>query len=134
MPLVLRPELEQIVARLQEPGSRRDPAARLDAIIQTLPFAALVADDAGHFVSVNLEAAAVSGYTVPQLLRLSVWELTPMHLDGDAEHLWRLFIRYGAQSGDYTIRTKSGELVALKYAARTNILPGLHLSLLRHTA
>jgi PAS domain-containing protein len=72
-------------------------------------------------------------YSAEELRRLSVWQLTPGVNEDEAETLWRAFRQQRAQSGDYQLMTKDGQVVTAKYAARANILPRLHVSLLEPT-
>jgi PAS domain S-box-containing protein len=100
-------------------------------LIDRLPVAALVADMHGQYVAANNAAAALTGYTVSELARLSVWQLTPNANEHEAETLWRAFLLRHEQHGEYPIVTRHNRVVVAEYAASTNVLPGLHLSLLR---
>jgi len=106
------------------------PLDVLRHLIEALPVAALVADDRGQYVLGNALASELTGYSADELGRLSVWQLTPGANEAEAETLWRAFRQQRAQSGDYQLLTKDGRLVTAKYAARANILPRLHVSLL----
>ena len=59
----------------------------LRAMIDELPFAALVANDAGLFVMVNRAANTLTGYSPSELLKLSVWQITPDVHEREAETL-----------------------------------------------
>jgi PAS domain S-box-containing protein len=107
------------------------PDRAVAAAIDALPVAAFVADDEGHYVAVNEAATVLTGYKAADLRRMSVWELTPEVLESEAPILWKAFLATGEQRGDYRIVTKDGRSLAADYAARANVLPGLHLSLLR---
>jgi len=106
------------------------PLDVLRHLIDALPVAALVADDRGQYVLTNAVASELTGYSAEELRRLSVWQLTPGVNADEAETLWRAFRQQRAQSGDYQLLTKDGRVVTAKYAARANILPRLHVSLL----
>jgi PAS domain S-box-containing protein len=111
----------------QQSGQEMSTLAR---ILAPLAEAALVADDAGRFVFVNEAAALLTGYSVAELLRLSVWDITPADSEYEAELLWRVFLQQGQQSGVYEVRRKEGSRVPAEYAALAHVLPGLHVSML----
>jgi PAS domain S-box-containing protein len=106
-----------------EPNLRR--------LIDALPVAVLLADDNGRYILTNALASEMTGYSAEELRRLSVWQLTPGTNEHEAETLWRAFRQQRAQSGGYQLLTIEGQVVAAKYAARANVLPGMHVSLLR---
>lgn len=126
-------QLRDAVARFRKAGltSADTSTAALESILNGFPFAALVADDHGAYVAANHDAAALTGYSVEELRRLSVWQLTPGVDESEAIQLWRAFIAIGEQRGAYSVLTKTGDTIAALYAARANVLPGLHLALLR---
>ena len=61
---------------------------------------------------------------------MSVWDLTPTLKQADGRRLWREFLTHGRQAGDYLLCRKDGRLIAATYVAVTNVLPGIHVSLL----
>ena len=114
---------------LAEAGEK--PLAALGTLIDALPLAALVADDHGRYVLANPPATQLTGYSERALRRMSVWDLTPGPSTHDFEVLWRAFIQQREQSGSYELVTKSGLIVSAEYAARANVLPHFHVSVLR---
>ena len=90
----------------------------------------LVADDQGNYVEVSDAALRVLGYEREELLRMSVWDLTPASGELDGLLLWQDFIRSGNQEGEYVLRTKRGRVVRFHYHARANVEPGRHESVL----
>jgi len=92
--------------------------------------AVLVANNRGRYVHVNDKAVRLTGYTRDELLRLSVWDLTPMQGRVDSRRLWRDFLRHGRLCGEYQLRRKDGRTIIANYIAVTNVLPGIHVSLL----
>ena len=113
-------------------GVRHDatPLDVLCRLIEALPVAALVADNAGRYILSNIRASQLTGYSREELRRLSVWQLTPGANEHETETLWRAFRQQRAQSGDYPLLRKDGLVVTVKYAARANVLPRMHVSLL----
>jgi PAS domain S-box-containing protein len=125
-------QLEDILGRAEElcETSRAEPQSVLYALLDTVPFAALVANDEGQYVYANPAASTLLGYEPDELRALSVWALTPTVMDQTAKRLWQSFINAHELTGIYQMLTKHGEIVVAEYAARTNVLPGLHLSIL----
>jgi PAS domain S-box-containing protein len=124
--------LRELLRELTVAVHRREPRLQaLRDVIDTLYVAALVADTSGRYVAVNHAAATLTGYTASELTRLSVWQLTPNTNQHDARILWRAFLSRGEQYGEYQLLTSNKRVIVAEYAARTDVLPGLHLSLLR---
>ncbi len=128
-------ELRQAIARIQaEPGSSerllRKRAETLIARLGDVPVAMLVADNRGRYVDVNAAAVFLTGYSRAELLRRSVWDLTPVSQQPRGLALWKAFLARGKMSGTYPLRRKSGRVVKARYFAATNVLPGLHVSAL----
>jgi PAS domain S-box-containing protein len=90
----------------------------------------LIANDSGRYIDANRGAALLTGYTRAELLRMSVWDLTPRTHRGRGERLWRDFMSRGRMAGMYPIRRKDGRIVRPRYAAASNVLPGVHVSVL----
>jgi len=107
--------------------------ARAQAVLDTLtgiPAAILVANDRGRYIDANARAAALTGYSREELLKLSVWDLTPPLRQGLGRRLWREFLQRGRMSGEYRLRRKSGRIVKTHYFASANVLRGIHVSAL----
>jgi PAS domain S-box-containing protein len=113
---------------LEAPG--RSPESVLRQLIDACPLAALVADNAGHYVLTNTLASKLTGYSPAELRKRSVWQLTPHVADHEAEILWRAFLEQRHQTGEYRLLVKGGRIILTKYAAQANVLPGFHVSLL----
>jgi PAS domain S-box-containing protein len=92
------------------------------------PTADLIADDRGRYVDCNELACELLGYSREELLKLSVWDLTPEGNEVDGLVLWQDFIHAGAQAGIYWLVRKDGSLVEVEYRAVANATPGGHLS------
>jgi PAS domain S-box-containing protein len=127
----LRARLTEVVVETRRLGAGRKPSAdHLRELIDALPFAALVADNTGRFVITNTAALKLTGYTARELQSLSFWDLTPPSREHEGERLWRAFLQLSEQTGEYPLVRKDGRVVKTSYAAKTHVLPGLHLSLL----
>src|SRR5689334_18658411 len=90
-------EAEALALALIQAGASARTAIR--QVIDTLPVAALVADDDGHYVMANALAADLTGFSSRELLRRSVWHLTPAVNEREAETLWRAFLHESGSSG-----------------------------------
>lgn len=128
-------ELRHAVARIQEEGGTSDRLVRkraeaLLARLRDVPVAMFVADNRGRYVDVNAAAVFLTGYSRAELLRRSVWDLTPAPQRARGMRLWRAFLARDKMSGTYSLRRKSGRVVTARYFAATNVLPGLHVSAL----
>ena len=124
--------LERAVARFRRHGAVEDnlrAQAVLDAV-STVSCAILIANNHGRYVTVNDDAVALTGYTRPELLRMSVWNLTPGARAAQGRALWREFIEKGRMRGLYEIVRKDGEHVRAEYVALANVVTGLHVSAL----
>jgi PAS domain S-box-containing protein len=92
--------------------------------------AILIANNHGRYVTVNDDAIALTGYARSELLRMSVWDITPGTRAAQGRGLWREFMEMGRLRGVYEIRRKDGEHVRAEYVALANVLPGVHVSAL----
>ena len=105
--------------------------ARVRAAIRGLSVAAIGADDRARIVVANAAAASLTGYSVTELVDLTVPDITASSDRPHTDVLWKAFLTHGQQSGEYDIRRKDGSVVTVEYLAITNAAPGCHLSLLR---
>ena len=92
--------------------------------------AVLVADRVGRYVAANDRACDLTGYTIGDLLRKTLSDLTGAADDRVAEVLWRAFLDRGQQTGKFSIRRHDGSSVLVRYDALANILPGFHVTFL----
>lgn len=128
-------ELRRAIAVVQAEGGSADRVARNRAgellrRLADLPVAMLVANNRGRYVDANTAAAFLTGYGHAELLRRSVWDLTPDAHRGRGQAMWRAFLARGRMAGWYPLRRKSGRIVKARYVAIANVLPGLHVSAL----
>ena len=128
-------DLREAVARIQTEGGDSEQVLRkraeaLIARLGSVPVAMLVADNRGRYVDVNEAAVFLTGYSRAELLRRSVWDLTPTRQQTRGRTLWRAFLARERMSGQYRLQRKSGRVVSARYVALANVLPGLHVSAL----
>jgi PAS domain S-box-containing protein len=109
---------------------RRGEAEAVLAKLAELPVAILIANDRARYVEVNAAATTLTGYSRSELLRMSVWDLTPQPDRSTGMTAWEGFLRTGEQSGTYSIKRKDGTVIHAVYFATAHVLPSLHLSAL----
>lgn len=114
--------------RLNAKTDECDPSrTTLDALDDVV----LLADDAGRYIDANEAFCAVTGYTLNEVLGLSVKQITAPDSSVDAGAIWLKFLGKGAMAGRYPLKLKDGSVRVFAYQAFTNALPGAHISLLR---
>lgn len=114
---------------------RGQPRARqievLQAQIESLPVAVLVADNTARYVAANARACELTGFSLAELRAKSVADLVPVSAPPDRfANLWQAFISLGVQKGDFELARKDGTVVSVRYHAWASVAPGLHISLL----
>ena len=123
----LRRRLKDIVRH----GGGEPSVGLLTAAADDCPDAVLVCDNAADIQIVNGAAARLMGLSTRTLQSLTFWDITHPSSQADFEVLWREFLRAGRQRGIYTIRHVDGSAVDVAYCAATNVLPHLHITVLR---
>jgi len=127
----LRSALRQLAAEADKLGGSDATAAGLARLIAPLETAVFVADSRGRFVAANAAATELTGYAIAELLELSVAQITPSADERESETLWRVFLQQQQQRGNFQLLRKDGGVIAAEYAAMTDMLPGLHVSIVR---
>jgi PAS domain S-box-containing protein len=115
--------------RLQEAlfHSRR----RLQALFDYALDAIFLVNDAGEYVDVNPAACAFLGYTRAQILRMRVGDMHPNETAAQGRDMWRALLSAGTLSGEYRLHASDGTPRDVEFRAVANVLPGLHLSVMR---
>ena len=103
---------------------------RLEEVVRVHPYAVLLADNTGRYIGANAAAAELTGFSRRELLTLSVFDITPPPDEKDIALLWRAFLRTGRQEGDIVIHRRDGSQVTGRYMAVTNVIPGVHASVM----
>jgi PAS domain S-box-containing protein len=118
-PVLLRAAQEQLRANEQ----------LLRAIFDGALDAMLIADNEGRYVDANPAACELFGSSREALIGRRIADFTdpgPSHADG-----WRTFLEVGSLRGEFPLIRTDGARRDLEYSAVANVLPGLHLSVLR---
>ena len=112
----------------------RAQANALMRALGRLPVAILVANNHARYVDANRAATLLTGYSRPELLERSVWDLTPPSQRAGGRRQWEAFLKRGELSGHYTLKPKAGRVIRASFFAAANVLPGLHVSALATTS
>ena len=115
--------------RLQEAlfHSRR----RLQALFDNALDAILLANDAGEHVDANAAACALLCCNRDEILQLHVWDLPADESVTQTREGWVTFLKEGRMSGGYRLRARDGTMRDVEFRSVANVLPGLHLAILR---
>jgi PAS domain S-box-containing protein len=120
-----------ITTRRQAETDLDETQRRLQAIFENSTDAILLYDDQGRYLEANPAAEYLCGCTREELLRLSTWDTTPPEfLEGERE-AWARFEADRIQQSETMLLRPDGRRVAVEYRSVANILPGVHLSLVR---
>ena len=90
-----------------------------------------VAGDDGHYVAANQAAAETLGYALSELESMSVRDLAGGDSLPVVEDEWRGFLDVGRANGTFTLRTRTGQCIAVDFDAHARSpIPPLHTSVL----
>src|SRR3954469_17652086 len=73
----------------------RARAEELLAHLRNIPVAILIANNRARYVDMNRAATRLTGYPHAQLVRMSLWDLTPEPNRTLGARLWRQFLKRG---------------------------------------
>jgi PAS domain S-box-containing protein len=104
---------------------------RFGAVFENSLDAILLMDDAGRYVDANPAACQLLGYTRDEIVGLHVSDVTRGVDRGGIPELMRRFLAAGTSDGEYTVVRRGGATREVEYRSVANILPGLHLCVLR---
>jgi PAS domain S-box-containing protein len=120
-----------ITARKESEKALIESQSRLQSLFEHAQDTILLASDDARYVDVNPAACALTGYDRDELLTLSVFDLAAEENREELRSRWKEFIETGVQTGDIPLLRKDGTLVITEFRAVANIIPGLHLSIMR---
>jgi two-component system, cell cycle sensor histidine kinase and response regulator CckA len=101
------------------------------AIFEGAPDAMLLADDHARYVDGNPAALALLEVSLDELRKLRVQDLAKIPPDVTFEDVWRSFLNAGRSEGEVMLVRGGGRPLVAEFRAKANIVPGLHLSVLR---
>ncbi|HET9467512.1 MAG TPA: PAS domain-containing protein [Vicinamibacterales bacterium] len=127
---VMKTLTEEARASLSSATPQIEAVRRLEEVVRVHPYAVLFADNTGRYIGANPAASELTGYSRRELLSSSVFDITPPVDEKDITLLWRAFLRTGRQGGDIVIHRRDGTEISGRYMAVTNVIPGVHVSVL----
>jgi PAS domain S-box-containing protein len=130
-PLYMTGACVDITQRKKHEADAAESRRRLEMLYEHAQDAILLADNEARYVDANPAACALLGRTREELLASTVFDVTPVPSVELGRQLWRDFIAAGRQEGEYPLARKDGSCATVEYRAVANIIPGLHLSVLR---
>ena len=101
------------------------------ALLESVPDALLVADDAGRCVEANASACALLGRAREVVLGTTVVDLAAVDVRARVATLWSALLRDGALEAELRIVRPDGRDRVVDVTARANVWPGLHVTVLR---
>jgi PAS domain S-box-containing protein len=121
-----------ITERVRAEAQLIESQRRLKALFENTQDAILLFDDEARLVDVNPAACALFGYDREQFLQLTVWDLLPIPDRQASRKRWRAFMAAGRSIGGYKTIVRSDRTTRfVERRAVANIVPGLHLSVIR---
>jgi PAS domain S-box-containing protein len=127
---VMQTLTEEARTSLSSATPQPEAIKQLEEVVRVHPYAVLFTDNTGRYVGANAAAMELTGYSRRELLASSVFDIIPPPDEKDVTLLWRAFLRTGRQDGDIVIRRKDGTHVSGRYMAATNVVPGVHVSIM----
>jgi PAS domain S-box-containing protein len=120
-----------VSARVRAEQALAESRHRLQAIFDNARDAILIANDEARYVDANAAATELLGYTREELLARTAWDLTPPADRQRAAETLASFQAHGAYAGGYRLQRKDGIIREAEFRSVANILPGLHLAVVR---
>jgi PAS domain S-box-containing protein len=127
---VMRTLTQEARASLSNATPQPEAVKRLEEVVRVHSCAVLFADNTGRYIGANAAAIELTGFSRRELLAASVFDITPPPDEKDVTLLWRAFLRTGRQEGEIVIRRRDGTQVPGRYVAATNLIPGVHVSVM----
>ncbi len=129
--------MKQLAAALANVGALattdRTLRSRAEALLEEaahMPVALLIANNSGRYIDVNDHATRLTGFSRAELLRRSVWDMTPTSSVAEGRRLWHEFTQAGRLAARYTLCRRDGSVVRADFRAWANVLPGVHVAAL----
>ncbi|MET0342230.1 MAG: ATP-binding protein [Polyangiales bacterium] len=123
----VRSALEALHAASRETRSERQFRAVFEGALDAM----LITNEQGRYVDGNPSALAMLGVDAPTLRSLHVSDVVVPGEDEDVQSQWARFHEEGHLEGEVVLRRADGALRTAEFRATANVLPGLHLSIIR---
>jgi len=102
-----------------------------EAVFQNAMDSILLTDSDGNYVNANPAACKLLEYSRKEFLEMTPADIASPENTADFESLWEDFLKNGIQGGEIILKSKTGKSIIAEYQAVANVLPGIHLSILR---
>ena len=113
-------------------AEREARAAVVRTVLASAFDAMLVTNDDGRVFSANEAACALFERSLSELTRSRIADLAPPGYEPPAS--WERFVAEGQLRGELTLARADGTLRVVRFSAVANIVPGLHLTVLRESS
>ena len=120
-----------VTESIQAERALRESEQRFRSLFEHTQDALLLLDDQGHCVDANPAACELLQVSHADLLQCGVWDVIPGIDRGNFDAVWGEFLRQESSESEYLVRRQDGRSLIVEYRAVANILPGLHLSIMR---
>ena len=105
--------------------------AHLRGLFENALDAIMLIDDDAHYIDANPAACALLGYSLNELRQMSVFEIAAPAYRVGFDQTWQRFRELRTQQGEYVVQHKDGSPIDVDLRAVANIVPGVHMSILR---
>ncbi len=89
-----------VTERIAAENALRENEEKYSSYIRNAPYAVFVVDSAGHYVEANRAAAAITGYSIEQLLKMTIRDITAEESLPSAMEHFRELISKGSMSAE----------------------------------
>ena len=118
-----------ISERVEDQQALEASEARFRALFEGTLDALVLADDSGEYLDANPAACDLFALPRAELIGRSVADFASQEFD--FESAWSAFLDAGSMRGEFELVRPDGDTRVADFAARANIRPGEHLSVLR---
>jgi len=123
--------VRDVTARVRAEEALLESRRRLQALFENALDAILLFDDQGRYVDANPAATDLLGYDRAELLTMTVMQVSPPGYRAQASEALRALAEHGKYSAEYRVLRKDGTVRDAEFRSVANILPGLHLAIVR---
>jgi PAS domain S-box-containing protein len=89
----------------------------------------LLADDQRRYRDANDAACRLFGLSRPELLTMTIDDVTPPEVRDGIDEVWATFLAEGSLTGRYELLLPGDRREEVEYSATAEVLPGRHLSI-----
>jgi PAS domain S-box-containing protein len=124
-------EIKRQLKTIASVGGGQPTSGLLTAAADDCPDAVIITTKDADIRMVNGATARLTGLSTRELQALTLWDITHATSQSEFDVLWKEFLRAGRQRGGFSIRHRDGEPVGVAYCSEANVLPELHVFVLR---